>query len=370
MVERYIKYLLFNYDCVVIPDLGGFITSYNTAEVHPVRHTFLPPSKGIAFNERLKNDDGLLASTIAKFENISMEDAYFQIKGFVFDIRGALKEQNKCYIKEIGTLFINHEYVLQFEQDSKTNYENESFGLPELFFKPIIRENVATRLVAASKDRAAATASRVPAPARRRNGSSVWTYILAIPVLAVIALVAVSVYFVAFTDGKQGIAGFNPLQKNSVVANPEVEAIADASSEQNPSTQDTAVAEEQESIADVATTPSQTPKALPKVHQESSMMDGVTSNPVRATTEAEIIVPTDGSKRYYVIVGSFSKPENAASLRERLASSENTAKIIHPSDNRGLYKVSLADYENLTQAQAKLNEAQTRFKESLWVCKY
>ncbi|SFC68689.1 Sporulation related domain-containing protein [Flexibacter flexilis DSM 6793] len=366
MVEKYIKYLLFNYDCVVIPDLGGFITSYNTAEVHPVRHTFLPPSKAVAFNERLKNDDGLLANTIAKFENISTEEAYFQIKGFVFDIREALKDQNKCYIKEIGTLFINHEYALQFEQDSKNNYENESFGLPELFFKPIIRENVATRLVAASKDRAAATSNRVPAPARRRN-DSVWTYILAIPVLAVIALVAVSVYFVAFTDGKQGIAGFNPLQKNSTIAPQETEA-DDVAMVTEP-TEDSATQQEtSEPIAAVEPhhTPKKEPKALPKVHQESSMMDAVTSSPA----EVETITPTDGSKRYYVIVGSFSKPENAVSLRQRLAISEATAKVIHPSDNRGLYKVSLADYENLTQAQAKLNEAQTRFKESLWVCKY
>ncbi len=75
MIEKYIKYLLFEHDCVVIPDFGGFIANYVSADIHPIRHTFVPPSKNIAFNEMLKLNDGLLVAHIANHEHISREEA-------------------------------------------------------------------------------------------------------------------------------------------------------------------------------------------------------------------------------------------------------------------------------------------------------
>ena len=85
-IEVYIQALLFEHSCVVIPDLGGFITEHKSVEIHPITHRFTPPSKRIAFNEQLKVNDGLLANTIAREEGISMLDAYAKIKTFVNDV--------------------------------------------------------------------------------------------------------------------------------------------------------------------------------------------------------------------------------------------------------------------------------------------
>ena len=397
IIEKYIKYLLFNYDCVVIPDLGGFITSYAPADVHPVRHTFLPPSKAIAFNERLKTDDGLLVSTIAKFENFTTEEAYELVRGFVFDVRAQLKENNKCVIKEVGTLFINQEYALQFEADSKMNFENESFGLPELFYKPVLRETVTSRLNSTNpKDRPARTQTEHHT---RRTNSNAWVYFVSIPV---VALVAFSVYFVAFTDGsQQSLSSLNPFQaKTQPVAT--TEPAEDTTVSEENTAENSVATESSEPVAESNPAPavisSSSEVVIPKApdHHTVNAHNTVAHNETPAkkqtaiTPAAKPVIPaavasaheqpmleaegvakaSADSKKYYVIVGSFSQVENANQMRDRLLTSDARAKIIEPSGRKGLYKVSVADFTNLSEAQAKISELQPKYKESLWVCKY
>src|SRR4051794_23557059 len=121
MIAKHIKELLFEQDCVVIPDFGGFIANYVSADIHPIRHTFAPPSKSIAFNEMLRLNDGLLASHIAQFERISREEALAKIKDFTNHLREELKQKHKYRLVEIGTLFMNQEQKIQFEPENRIN---------------------------------------------------------------------------------------------------------------------------------------------------------------------------------------------------------------------------------------------------------
>ena len=140
-IEKHIRQLLFEQNCVIIPDFGGFIANYVSAEIHPIRHVFAPPSKFIAFNELLKVNDGLLISQVSANEEISREDAAKEVKEFVEKITNEININKKYYFEEIGTLYYNHELKLQFDPDKSVNYLNASFGLPELQFKPIERQN-------------------------------------------------------------------------------------------------------------------------------------------------------------------------------------------------------------------------------------
>ncbi|MBC7920702.1 MAG: HU-CCDC81 and SPOR domain-containing protein [Ferruginibacter sp.] len=139
MKANYIKELLFEQDCVVIPEFGGFIANYVSAEIHSIRHTFTPPSKSIAFNEMLRLNDGLLASYASRKEGISREEALVNIRNFTRELREEIKQKNKYRLEEVGTLFLNHEQKLQFEPDNRVNFLNDSFGLPELLYKPVER---------------------------------------------------------------------------------------------------------------------------------------------------------------------------------------------------------------------------------------
>ncbi len=74
-ISLHISSLLFEHECVVVPGLGGFVSNYSPARIHPVQHLFQPPSKTILFNPELKNNDGLLAKFIAENEKTSFYDA-------------------------------------------------------------------------------------------------------------------------------------------------------------------------------------------------------------------------------------------------------------------------------------------------------
>ncbi len=70
-IDQHISDLLYCYDCVIIPDFGGFVANYRSAEIDKKRNILYPPSKGIIFNKNLVHNDGLLANKIAKDENTS-----------------------------------------------------------------------------------------------------------------------------------------------------------------------------------------------------------------------------------------------------------------------------------------------------------
>jgi len=139
-IKKYIKSLLSNHDTVVIPDFGGFITNYESAEVNPINNKFRPPYKKIGFNDKLKLNDGLLINTISKSENISQEQTVALVKEFVYKIKGEIDKKKKWVFEQLGTFFINAEKHLQFKPVTDVNYLNGSFALPDLSFKPIYRE--------------------------------------------------------------------------------------------------------------------------------------------------------------------------------------------------------------------------------------
>ncbi|MBL7972118.1 MAG: SPOR domain-containing protein, partial [Prolixibacteraceae bacterium] len=68
-INHYIKELLLLNDCVIIPEFGGFVANYKPATNENNR--FFPPTKEIAFNNKLISNDGLLINHISQTEGIS-----------------------------------------------------------------------------------------------------------------------------------------------------------------------------------------------------------------------------------------------------------------------------------------------------------
>ncbi|MEM7160833.1 MAG: SPOR domain-containing protein [Bacteroidota bacterium] len=125
--------LLYEYDCVIIPDLGGFVTNYKSAYVHEDTRIFYPPTKAVGFNSSLVNNDGLLANHIAQAEKISFEEANEQIKKKVEDCFSRLNAGNRVVFEKVGMLFFDEEESIQFEPDESVNFLTESFGMFEFF---------------------------------------------------------------------------------------------------------------------------------------------------------------------------------------------------------------------------------------------
>lgn len=135
-VASYVRELLYEQDCVVIPDFGGFIAHFLSAGFQTTNGGFQPPKKRIAFNEVLKFDDGLLSNYIAYRQQLTRSQSLELIALFVREIKDTLATKNNYYFEHVGIFTLNKEGKLLFEPSDNTNFFAEGYGLATLFLHP------------------------------------------------------------------------------------------------------------------------------------------------------------------------------------------------------------------------------------------
>jgi hypothetical protein len=375
-IENYIQELLFAHNCVVIPDFGGFITELKNVEIHPITHRFIPPTKRIAFNEQLKVNDGLLATTIAREEGIELSEAHEQIRKFVQTVREELRTNNNYVFQEIGKLFYNIENRLEFEPDTRVNYLEESFGFHELFFKPIDRKQTdmstpqrpvrpVVRKQIPSTVQSQKETSQVPA---EKKGSALKMVLIIIPLLLLVGAGALIVYT---KNNDKNLASLNIFSgnkeepKNTAITTEAADSTALADSLAALSENDTtgSYTEEEVSTEIGGTTVFQkeeNPAKQTLIGKQKELSDG-------NTNKEDIGASTAQHGRYFVIVGSFMKKENAYKFRNKIASSGGHVTVIEPSPDNRFYKVAFDDFDNKEDALRKKNELGSDFGSSAWV---
>lgn len=138
-LSEYVCELLYRYNCVIIPELGAFLTRRIPATLAKDERLFYPPKKQISFNKQINTNDGLLANYIAKCEGISYENANFKIKRFVQEIHDELQTKGTVSFYEIGDFTLSTENNLVFNAKHTVNYLTESFGLSNVTASEVTR---------------------------------------------------------------------------------------------------------------------------------------------------------------------------------------------------------------------------------------
>jgi len=138
-LATYISDLLYRYECVIVPNFGGFVSNEISAKVNHFTHTFYAPSKQLTFNVNLQNNDGLLANYIASSKNISFVKALEYIYNEVEAWKNTLKDETLS-IENIGTFTVNANGNYIFEPANTVNYLTSSFGLNSYNSPAIKRE--------------------------------------------------------------------------------------------------------------------------------------------------------------------------------------------------------------------------------------
>ncbi len=138
-LENYISDLLYRYECVIVPDFGGFVSSNIGSVIDYNNNSIYPPSKKIAFNSYLKNSDGLLVNYIASAEQISYDKATKWIEENVVRWNETL-QNGSLELSKIGRFILSNEGKLQFEPNLSENYLTASFGLTPIISKLIEKE--------------------------------------------------------------------------------------------------------------------------------------------------------------------------------------------------------------------------------------
>lgn len=114
-LERHIEILLLSNDCVIVPDLGGFMTHHREAHFDDEDNTFLPPLRTLGFNPQLKMNDSLLAQSYIEAYDISYPEAVRRIEAEVTELRQHLNTEGSYELNDLGVLSINDEGKLEFE---------------------------------------------------------------------------------------------------------------------------------------------------------------------------------------------------------------------------------------------------------------
>ncbi|MDA9360320.1 SPOR domain-containing protein [Flavobacteriaceae bacterium] len=134
---QYIKELLYQYECVIIPQLGAFLTQPVAIRIDREKGIFFPPGKELSFNGLLTHNDGLLANYIAQRKSISYENALQEIQQEADNWSRKLKIGQFVILNGIGELRFNSEQKIEFLPYSKTNFDTNSIGLTSFTKKPV-----------------------------------------------------------------------------------------------------------------------------------------------------------------------------------------------------------------------------------------
>ena len=137
-LSTYISDLLYRYECVIIPNFGGFVSNTISAEITDNFKSFHPPSKRLTFNNHLKNNDGLLANYIASVDKMPFKTAMNFIQFEVDEWIDTLRNSD-IILDKIGKLSLEGDNII-FEPQTEINYLTDSYGLSSFVSPEIKRE--------------------------------------------------------------------------------------------------------------------------------------------------------------------------------------------------------------------------------------
>lgn len=376
MVARYIKELLQESDEVIVQDLGTFHTSYYSAEIHPVSQVFTAPNKSIAFQTKIKASNLLLEKYIAQKENISVEEAKEEVQKFVSALKVSLGVEKRVPLDNLGELVLQVTDEIEFKQDKQTNILKDSFGLPEIYAKPIERNGAAQKSASNSQVKKINTINQ---KAPTEEPKSTWGTVaaigsLAFVVLAVVYVVAVDSSLNPFNallgrktekkeDNKKN-ENTNLVQADTKIENnkPQDE---DSNTEKNqnqeeaPKEEENKVEENKQIVQQENTQSSNTVVEEKKIEEKTN------------TNQGDGILLGGRTNQFYIVIGGFSAQNNAyKKVREAKAKGVDNIKIVPPFDAKNLYRVAVGAFATREQAEASLEEVKNTFSVDAWVLKY
>lgn len=334
-METYISDLLYRHDCVIIPRLGGIITNYRSAQIHPVSHTIRPPSKSIRFNVNLQEDDGLLANYVSSCESISFASAQSKIERFVFSIQNDLEHKKEARLPKIGVLSVDINGIISFEPDLKVNYLPDAFGLEAIQSPAILRKSkgidVSKQIYQGAKS------------IQAQKTSFNWKV-----AAVLIPLIGLSTYVSfqkeALSDKYANYAYLNPFKEKPA-------------SVYVPRTME--VKEKKIELKETKITT--TPKTVVETVKANTEVKA------KKTIPAPSVKTTLVSKPFHLVAGCFSSKLNANNLVAQLKTEGFEASVIGQNEN-GLFRVAFQSYVSRELAVSEMKKLKDSGK-STWLLK-
>ena len=315
----HISKLLESADCVILPNLGGFVSHNHSAHVDEKKHKFSPPGKHLSFNQRLVKNDGLLANQIALEEDISFNEAMNVIEEHVAQIKSKLSKGKSVHFGFLGSLKLDQGQIV-FTKGPSVIPSKSNFGLESFHAVP------ATELPKKKETKI------LPHPAKATNK---WW--------AAAAVIPLAVYFT-----------WLPL--SSGMMNPGYEFEASDLNPFSSTTTEQATYQTRQHWLELSDEEPSTPK-LPEStarYVELKLVESDKTLVVELNPQKKEATPklADRQHGYFTIVGCFGEKSNAHKLIGQLHEQGVEASII--DQHKGLYRVATGHSDHQAEARREL----------------
>lgn len=123
-ISLHIQYLLRYHDCVILPGLGAFVKSYRKATITP-DGAMTPPVTEVSFNSSITSNDGLLAHSIMRRNDLTFEEARTKVAEAVEQIKSTMRSDRELAFGRIG--------ILSLGEDDNICFRPFAPAIPEVF---------------------------------------------------------------------------------------------------------------------------------------------------------------------------------------------------------------------------------------------
>ena len=138
-LERHIEILLLSNDCVIVPDLGGFMAHHVDASYNDEEQQFLPPLRTLGFNPQLTMNDSLLVQSYIEAYDMSYPEALRRIESEVSELKQCLETDGSYELNDIGVISLNSEGHYEFEPCEAGILTPALYGLSS-FYMPVLEK--------------------------------------------------------------------------------------------------------------------------------------------------------------------------------------------------------------------------------------
>jgi hypothetical protein len=307
---RYIQELLYQHECVTIPNFGAFLTRSFGAQVTQQGY-FSPPRKEVNFNPLLVANDGILAHYYAQKEALSYEQALRIIEKEVSSWKRRLQTQTLRF-PGVGEIRLNQSRKMEYMPWGKVNFDLNSYGLSSFHRTPLTIQTTQKIMVNSNKEDLMFTPEKKVTTSRKS------------PVLR---YAAIGIIGVALLAGSYYLSDRYLTQKQ-IVAQEEAQ------------------------------------KQIEKKVQEASFdLGSLNTIEVSTTAPPEVVVP---DRVYYsVIAGSFRSIKNAERKVKQLLYEGYPAALAQVNPN-GLFRVAYGRYDTKKEAINMLYFLKYTLEEEAW----
>jgi CCDC81-like HU domain protein/sporulation related protein len=319
-ISKYISELIYLYDCVIIPGLGGFITNYKASQIDYSKSIIQPPTKEILFNHNLKHNDGLLINYIPDRTNQSFIQVSEIVETFVKDVLFDLTQGKKVEFENVGSFYYDRKSNIIFEPTYVSNYLSEAYGFAAIDLPSSLQqrgENTQTIYMDTSN----------------RRKIIIRAAVISVPIILAISMLPFKSKI--FKDHNLSFSTLNPIE--NVV--------------------------EQESISNEET-------VVDTVKMDEAISDMTKPENALFYSEEnedkkEVLKRATGT--YFLIAGSFKDTNNAAILRDQLREEGYNNSDIIESNNQ-MFRVTFDVYEDKFIALQELTKIRKeKNDQSVWL---